>query len=206
MMTSETSIQHCALSLSLCVCVCVCVCVTQGDPKAIIWDHITPLRAGADGWAHQDIRPAQRVCWPTSLGWMMGPWLLYATLLNGACVTLYHVSERMICHTAAPGQSHTLFQLRPTLSCAGGMCGVTLDQWALRHSRFTGRLCDTLCVCVTCVCLCVQGAPLGKDFGVFVQTAGVNVLGLVPSIVKAWRHTQCMKVNVRLEWATHTHS
>lgn len=42
--------------------------------------------------------------------------------------------------------------------------------------------------------LLVQGAPLGRDFGVFLGAARVSVLGLVPSIVKAWRHTDCMKV------------
>ena len=27
--------------------------------------------------------------WPTNIGWMMGPWLIYATLVNGACMALY---------------------------------------------------------------------------------------------------------------------
>jgi acyl-coenzyme A synthetase/AMP-(fatty) acid ligase len=31
------------------------------------------------------------VAWPTNLGWMMGPWLLYASLLNGATIALYQV-------------------------------------------------------------------------------------------------------------------
>ena len=39
-----------------------------------------------------------------------------------------------------------------------------------------------------------QGSPLGRDFGVFVQAAGVSMLGLVPSIAKAWRAFDCMKV------------
>ena len=30
---------------------------TTGEPKAIAWTHVTPLRCFADGWAHQDIRP-----------------------------------------------------------------------------------------------------------------------------------------------------
>ena len=29
------------------------------------------------------------MAWPTSLGWMMGPWLIYATLLNGGTIALY---------------------------------------------------------------------------------------------------------------------
>lgn len=40
---------------------------------------------------------------------------------------------------------------------------------------------------------CLQGSPLGRDFGEFVSAAGVNVLGLVPSIVKAWRSSNCMQ-------------
>jgi acyl-coenzyme A synthetase/AMP-(fatty) acid ligase len=31
------------------------------------------------------------VAWTTNLGWMMGPWLLYASLLNGATIALYKV-------------------------------------------------------------------------------------------------------------------
>ncbi|KAJ9530713.1 hypothetical protein QJQ45_014884, partial [Haematococcus lacustris] len=71
------------------------------------------------------------VAWPTSLGWMMGPWLIYAALLNGATLALY------------------------------------------------------------------EGAPTGRDFGQFVAAAGVTCLGLVPSIVKAWRASGCMQ---GLEW------
>ncbi|GIL45921.1 hypothetical protein Vafri_3036, partial [Volvox africanus] len=94
---------------------------TTGEPKAIPWTHLTPLRCAVDGWAQLDIRPGSVVAWPTSLGWMMGPWLLYAAMLNGATVALY------------------------------------------------------------------GGAPLGRDFLQFVEAARVDVLGLVPSIVRAWR-------------------
>ena len=62
---------------------------TTGDPKAIAWTHLTPIKAAADGWAHQDLRKGDVVAWPTNLGWMMGPWLIYATLLNGATIGLY---------------------------------------------------------------------------------------------------------------------
>jgi acyl-coenzyme A synthetase/AMP-(fatty) acid ligase len=63
----------------------------QGEPKAIPWTHITPLRCAVDGWSLQDIKPGHVVCWPTNLGWMMGPWLVYASLLNGATIALYQV-------------------------------------------------------------------------------------------------------------------
>ncbi|KAK7327651.1 hypothetical protein VNO77_21736 [Canavalia gladiata] len=65
---------------------------TTGDPKAIPWTNITPLKAAADAWCHMDIRKGDVVSWPTNLGWMMGPWLVYASLLNGASIALYNGS------------------------------------------------------------------------------------------------------------------
>lgn len=61
-----------------------------GEPKAIPWTHATPIKAGADAWAHHDIRHGDVVAWPTNLGWMMGPWLIYAALLNRASIALYN--------------------------------------------------------------------------------------------------------------------
>jgi len=65
---------------------------TTGEPKAIPWTHVTPIKAASDGWAHHDIREGDVVAWPTNLGWMMGPWLIYASLLNGAAIALYEGS------------------------------------------------------------------------------------------------------------------
>ncbi|KAG5522641.1 hypothetical protein RHGRI_034705 [Rhododendron griersonianum] len=65
---------------------------TTGEPKAIPWTLATPLKAAADGWCHMDIRKGDIVAWPTNLGWMMGPWLVYASLLNGASMALYNGS------------------------------------------------------------------------------------------------------------------
>ncbi len=62
---------------------------TTGIPKAIPWTHLTPLKSAMDGRFHQDIRPGDTVAWPTNIGWMMGPWLIYASLLNGAAMALY---------------------------------------------------------------------------------------------------------------------
>lgn len=39
-----------------------------------------------------DIHKGDRIAWPTNLGWMMGPWLVYASLLNGASIALYNGS------------------------------------------------------------------------------------------------------------------
>jgi len=96
---------------------------TTGDPKAIPWTHLTPIKCGMDGCLHQDIRPGSVVCWPTNIGWMMGPWLIYATLLNRGCIALY------------------------------------------------------------------EGLPSGPDFARFVERAGVSMLGVVPSLVRAWRES-----------------
>ncbi len=62
---------------------------TTKDPKAIPWTHLTPIKAAADGYFHQDVHPADVLAWPTSFGWMMGPWLTYASLVNGAAMALY---------------------------------------------------------------------------------------------------------------------
>ena len=62
---------------------------TTGVPKAIPWSHVTPIKAAMDGHFHHDIHPDDIVAWPTNLGWMMGPWLIYAALVNNAALALY---------------------------------------------------------------------------------------------------------------------
>jgi acetyl-CoA synthetase len=62
---------------------------TTGEPKAIVWDPTTAIKAAVDGHFHQDIQPGNIVCWPTSLGWMMGPWLIFATLANRGTIALF---------------------------------------------------------------------------------------------------------------------
>ena len=94
---------------------------TTGNPKGIPWDQTTPVKAAGDGYLHHDIHSADVVCCPTHLGWMMGPWLVYASLMNDATIAL----------------------------------------------------CDAV--------------PTSRAFCEFVQNAKVTMLGLVPSIVSAWR-------------------
>jgi acetyl-CoA synthetase len=62
---------------------------TTGDPKAIPWTQTTPLKCATDAHFHQNIQPGDVLVWPTSLGWMMGPWLIFASLLNRATMGLY---------------------------------------------------------------------------------------------------------------------
>lgn len=105
---------------------------TTGEPKAIPWTQTTPIKCAADGHLHQDIHPGDVVAWHTNLGWMMGPWLIYASLINQGTIALYY------------------------------------------------------------------GTPTEREFGKFIQDAKVNVLGVVPSLVSAWKTTACMQ---GLDWS-----
>jgi acetyl-CoA synthetase len=100
---------------------------TTGEPKAIPWTQLTPIKAAADAAYHFDVHSDDVIAWPTNLGWMMGPWLIYASLMNRATMALY------------------------------------------------------------------PDAPTTRGFGEFVASSGVTVLGLVPSIVKAWRADDRMR-------------
>ncbi len=106
---------------------------TTGKPKAIPWTHTTPIKCAADAHLHHDIHPGDVLAWYTNLGWMMGPWLIYASLINRATIALY------------------------------------------------------------------DGVPTGREFGVFVQNAKVSMLGVVPTLVRAWKRTDCMQ---GLDWQT----
>ena len=111
---------------------------TTGEPKAIPWSQLTPIKCAIDGYCHQDIKPGFVCVWPTNLGWMMGPWLIFASLINRATIGLY------------------------------------------------------------------EDAPMGEGFGRFVQDAKVNMLGVVPTIVRAWRNSESME---QFDWsAIHTFS
>ena len=99
---------------------------TTGEPKAIPWTHTTPIKCAADAYLHHDIHANDVLAWYTNLGWMMGPWLIYASLINKATIALY------------------------------------------------------------------DGVPTGRDFGVFVQNAKVSMLGVVPTLVRAWKNMDCM--------------
>lgn len=62
---------------------------TTSKPKMIPWTHSTPIKCGTDAYLHHNIQPGDVICWPSNLGWMMGPWLIYAGLLNNATIALY---------------------------------------------------------------------------------------------------------------------
>lgn len=106
---------------------------TTSTPKAIPWTHITPIKCASDAYFHQDIQENDVVAWPTNLGWMMGPWLVFAALINKGSIALFN------------------------------------------------------------------GSPLEKEFGKFIEKTKVNMLGVVPSIVKQWKLSGCME---SLNWSS----
>jgi len=65
---------------------------TTGDPKAIPWTQTTPIKCATDAHFHQNVQPDDLLVWPTNIGWMMGPWLIFASLLNRAAMGLYYGS------------------------------------------------------------------------------------------------------------------
>lgn len=62
---------------------------TTGDPKAIPWTHCTPIKSSSDAHLHHNLKPGDVFSWYTNLGWMMGPWLIFSTLMNHATLALY---------------------------------------------------------------------------------------------------------------------
>lgn len=105
---------------------------TTGEPKAIVWNHTTPIKAASDAHLHQNIKPGDVLAWPTNLGWMMGPWLVFAALINQAAIAVY------------------------------------------------------------------PEVPKDQTFGKFIQDAKVTMLGVVPTLVSAWRQSGCME---KLDWS-----
>lgn len=63
---------------------------TTGEPKAIPWTHLTPIKCAIDGYFYFDIKEDDILAWPTNIGWMMGPWLIFASLINGASIALFN--------------------------------------------------------------------------------------------------------------------
>ena len=63
---------------------------TTGKPKGIAHTHASfPIKAAQDMAFGTDVGKGTRICWYTDIGWMMGPWLIYGALINGATICLY---------------------------------------------------------------------------------------------------------------------
>lgn len=93
---------------------------TTGTPKGAVHTHCGfPIKAAQDMRHPMDVRPGDVVWWMSDMGWMMGPWLVFGTLLNGATMVLYdgapdvpdHARTWAICERFGV----TLLGLSPTL-------------------------------------------------------------------------------------------
>ncbi|MEO7538530.1 MAG: AMP-binding protein, partial [Pyrinomonadaceae bacterium] len=63
---------------------------TTGKPKGIAHTHASfPIKAAQDMAFGTDVGKGTRISWYTDVGWMMGPWLIYGALINGATICIY---------------------------------------------------------------------------------------------------------------------
>jgi acetyl-CoA synthetase len=63
---------------------------TTGRPKGIAHTHCGfPIKAAQDMAFGTDVGRGTRISWVTDIGWMMGPWLIYGALINGATICIY---------------------------------------------------------------------------------------------------------------------
>ncbi len=63
---------------------------TTGRPKGAVHTHCGfPVKAAQDMRHAMDVKAGDTVYWMTDMGWMMGPWLIFGALLNGASMLFY---------------------------------------------------------------------------------------------------------------------
>jgi acetyl-CoA synthetase len=63
---------------------------TTGRPKGAIHTHCGfPIKSAQDMWHGLDLHPDETLFWMTDMGWMMGPWEVFGTLLLGATMMIY---------------------------------------------------------------------------------------------------------------------
>jgi acetyl-CoA synthetase len=63
---------------------------TTGRPKGAVHTHCGfPVKAAQDMAFGTDVHAGERMYWMTDMGWMMGPWLVFGTLLLGATMFIY---------------------------------------------------------------------------------------------------------------------
>src|SRR5437870_1154888 len=63
---------------------------TTGQPKGAVHTHCGfPIKAAQDMSHGLDLQPDETLYWVTDMGWMMGPWLVFGTLLLGATMMIY---------------------------------------------------------------------------------------------------------------------
>ncbi len=63
---------------------------TTGRPKGAVHTHCGfPIKAAQDMAFGTDLHPEEVIYWMTDMGWMMGPWLVFGTLLLGGTFVIY---------------------------------------------------------------------------------------------------------------------
>ena len=63
---------------------------TTGQPKGALHTHCGfPIKAAQDMAHGLDLHSDEVLYWLTDMGWMMGPWLVFGTLLLGATMVIY---------------------------------------------------------------------------------------------------------------------
>jgi acetyl-CoA synthetase len=63
---------------------------TTGRPKGAVHTHCGfPIKAAQDMSHGLDLHQDETLFWITDMGWMMGPWLVFGTLLLGATMMIY---------------------------------------------------------------------------------------------------------------------
>jgi acetyl-CoA synthetase len=63
---------------------------TSGRPKGTLHTHCGfPIKSAQDMAFGTDVHPGDVIYWMTDMGWMMGPWLVFGALINGATMFFY---------------------------------------------------------------------------------------------------------------------
>jgi acetyl-CoA synthetase len=63
---------------------------TTGKPKGAVHTHAGfPIKAAFDAGVGMDVKPGDTIFWYTDMGWMMGPFLIFGGLINGATILMY---------------------------------------------------------------------------------------------------------------------
>ncbi|WP_257985409.1 AMP-binding protein [Bacillus sp. V5-8f] len=63
---------------------------TTGKPKGAVHTHAGfPIKSAFDAGICMDVRRGDTLFWFTDMGWMMGPFLVFGGLVNGASIVLY---------------------------------------------------------------------------------------------------------------------
>ncbi|MDG1753754.1 MAG: AMP-binding protein [Rhodothermales bacterium] len=63
---------------------------TTGRPKGAVHTHCGfPIKSAQDMYHAMDVKPGETMYWMSDMGWMMGPWLVFGTLIIGASMVIY---------------------------------------------------------------------------------------------------------------------